>query len=138
MIDTLTVRAAWPLRRILVTLVVILATTASLLLAQSLERMHPADLTRTAPVAPISEVAAVEVDRATLAQATNALRDSAAPFACLRFACSCVLLLALIRLHRTAAGTLFLSPRVHWSHRSGRPEAPPRPVTLISLCISRT
>lgn len=137
MISMQSVRAVRPLQRMLVTLLVILGTAVSLLLAHSLERVYPAELTHSAPVAPISDAAAVEVDREDRGHAASTLHDTEAPRAYLGFACCFALLFALIRMSK-APVTIWLGPSVRRSRRTRQPEAPPRSVTLVALCISRT
>jgi len=125
------------LQRLLITVLVILGTAVSLLLAHSLERVQPAELSRSAPVAQVSDAAAVDVDRDDLDQVTNSPHGPEAPHAYLGFACCVALLLMLIRL-RKAHTTMSLAPRLRWFNRARRPDARPLSVTLISLCISRT
>ncbi|MCI4658468.1 hypothetical protein [Cryobacterium zhongshanensis] len=136
-------RAVPPVRlqRILFILVVILGTAVSLLLAHSMEAVQSAELSSIAAVSVVDDTPAafpqsVETMPAASGSVHDSFRDGLALCASIGFICGIALLVALKRLRKPPVQGL-LAPTVHWFDLTGRPDAPPRPVTLAALCIAR-
>jgi hypothetical protein len=121
--------AARRLSRSVTTLLAIIGTTVSLLFGHDLERAHSSGQNDSV----LSNVQVVSAHAAAPVSEANGVDLSAGPQTGLGVVSS----RAFLRQHSVLA-VLFLAPRFPWPGQTRCPEAPPRPVTLTSLCISQT
>jgi len=129
------------LQRIIITLLVVLGTVISLLLAHSLENSHPGETTGTSSAANsvLSPVIAEDGQGASSSAVNDeAFAGALALCAALAFACGIAFLVVLVRMMRQSPLVLLRTGLEQLAAIVTRRESPPLSLSLTVLCVSRT